>query len=137
MAKTSPKRDFIYAVGRRKTATARTRLFIKPGPIVVNNKPIDQYFPGLVSQLAYEAPLKAVDMLGKASASFKVEGSGIHAQLAAVIHGLARALVNYKPDDFRTPLRQAGFLTRDARAKERRKVGTGGKARRQKQSPKR
>ncbi len=131
------KKDFIYAVGRRKTATARVRLFLKPGPILVNGQPIEEYFPGKLNQVFYLTPFKVTNNQEKFSASIKVAGSGKQAQLGAVMHGLSRALDNFDKEKFRPLLREKGLLTRDSRVRERRKVGTGGKARRQKQSPKR
>ena len=145
MAKTSqsskPKKtkskNFVYAVGRRKTATARVRLYLKKGPIIVNQHPAEEYFPGIVNQTRYLAPLKLTDTKDKFSATIKVQGSGKTAQLGAVVHGLSRALASHDSKAYRPLLKKQGFLTRDPRMRERRKVGTGGKARRKKQSPKR
>lgn len=134
----SKKKKIVYipTVGRRKTATARIRLFTKKGKIVVNNIPIEEYFPGKTSQLLYEEPFRITNTLGKYSASIKVKGSGKKAQLGAVIHGFARALVLLNKD-FRPLLKKRGFLTRDPRKKERRKAGLAHKARAKKISPKR
>jgi len=134
MEKTS---KYIYAVGRRKTATARIRLFLKKGDLIINKQPIDKYFPSSIDKTAYLTPFKLVGKANQFSATIKVKGSGKKAQLGAVIHGLARAISKHDPDSYRTTLKRAGLLTRDPRAKERHKVGTGGKARRKKQSPKR
>jgi len=132
------KPKFVFAYGRRKEATAKVRLYQdKKGEIIVNDKPIDKYFPGEWMKNLYLMPLRACNVIGKYSFSVKVEGSGISGQLGAVIHGISRALSNLDKDKYRPLLRRRGFLTRDPRSKERRKVGTGGKARRQKQSPKR
>lgn len=128
---------YIQAVGRRKTAIARVRLYLKPGEIVVNGKPIDQYFPGEANKLLYSEPLKAAKVAEKVSATIKVSGGGLKGQLAAVIHGLSRALVKADAKKYRSVLKKRGWLTRDDRMRERRKVGMGGKARRRKQSPKR
>ncbi len=124
------------AVGRRKTAVARARVFNGEGALTVNQKPISQYFTGPVAQVAYRKPFEVTGTLGTLSATVKVEGSGKAGQLAAVIHGLSRAIAAIG-DDYRVKLRKAGLLTRDPRAKERRKYGLAGKARKKKQSPKR
>lgn len=144
------KKDFIFAVGRRREAVARVRLWadaienivwreqgIKKGDIFVNQKPIESYFSGKVSKARYEAPLRLTNTLGKYTLTIRVVGGGKHGQLAAIQHGIARALSAFDSEKFRSLLKKHGFLTRDARVKERRKVGTGGKARRKRQSPKR
>ncbi|MEM3063619.1 MAG: 30S ribosomal protein S9 [Nitrososphaerota archaeon] len=128
--------EFIYSVGRRKTSTARVRLYQGAGEIIVNDMPIGKYFPGELCKYKYQLPLVVTDTLGKVWATVKVKGSGKSAQLDAVVHGLSRALVKLNKD-FRDPLRKAGLLTRDPRVKERRKYGLAQKARKGKQSPKR
>lgn len=135
--KNKKQKDYIYAVGRRKTATARVRLYPKSGDLVVNQMPASEYFPGEVNNYHLTRPLNLTNTLKKFSFSAKVEGSGKRAQLDAVVHGLSRALAKHDPESYRPVLKQEGLLTRDSRMKESRKVGTGGKARRQKQSPKR
>jgi small subunit ribosomal protein S9 len=132
-----PKVNYIFAVGRRKRAIARIRLFRKPGDILVNDLPIAKYFPGEISKTFYLEPFRTCNVIDKYHATIKVFGSGKSGQLGAVIHGLARVLVKADEAKFRPILKKKGFLTRDPRKKERRKVGTGGKARRKKQSPKR
>lgn len=140
--KPAKKRDYTYAVGRRKTATARVRLYEKktvPGSehsFVVNGVRIAEYFPGTAYKAIYERPFNTSGVKG-ISVSAKVEGSGKSSQLDAVVHGVARAIAKLDSDKYRPSLKQAGLLTRDPRKKQRRMVGTGGKARRQKQSPKR
>jgi small subunit ribosomal protein S9 len=129
--------DYIYAVGRRKAATARVRLYLKEGDLLVNGKGAGEYFPGALATTKYTKPFTLTDSLGKFSFSAKVSGSGKSAQLDAVVHGLSRALAKHDADAYRSVLKKAGLLTRDARMKESRKIGTGGKARRKKQSPKR
>lgn len=131
------KNKYIFAVGRRKTATARIRLFRGKGKILVNNKPIAEYFPGEVAKVEYLKPFMVTDRVGKYFATIKVEGSGKNGQLGAVVHGLARALDKENPQLYHSVLKKAGLLTRDPRAKERRKPGQMGKARKKKQSPKR
>lgn len=139
------KAAYTYAVGRRKTANARIRLYqsaLVPGfatesQLVVNGKPAEEYFPGELAKQTFRRPFILTETLQKYSASVVVEGSGKHGQLDAVVHGLARALATLDVDKFRPILKAAHLLTRDPRSKESRKVGKGGKARRSKQSPKR
>lgn len=128
--------DFYYSHGRRKEAVARVRLFKGAGPIIVNNKPIDQYFPGEAAKVKWQKPFTFTKSLGQYYATIKVDGSGKSGQLDAVVHGLARSLTVANPD-FHPILRKAGLLTRDPRVKERRKYGLAQKARKGKQSPKR
>lgn len=130
-------KDYIYAVGRRKSASARVRLFLGKDTSTVNGLPIDKYFPGKSNKAVWSKPFKLTQTSEKYYISAKVVGGGKTGQLEAVVHGIARALAKAKKDEFRAPLKKAGLLTRDDRVKERRKAGTGGKARRQKQSPKR
>jgi small subunit ribosomal protein S9 len=139
MPKSTKKKlpQYTYAVGRRKTATARVRLYQKKGDMLVNGIAAGQYFPGVLSLTKYLLPLKLTKTHEKFSFSAKVDGSGKPAQLDAVVHGLARTLAKIDPEKYRPILKKNGLLTRDSRMKESRKVGTGGKARRQKQSPKR
>jgi len=144
------KRDYIYAVGRQKEAVARVRLYsqvkedakwgehaIKKEQILVNALPVESYFPGPIAKSQYMQPLKLTETIRKFAVTVKVAGGGRNGQLHAMIKGIARALSQIDPQTFRPKLKAAGFLTRDARIRERRKVGTGGKARRKKQSPKR
>lgn len=131
MAETS-----VSTVGRRKEAVARVRLAKGQGQITINGKPIGEYFLGAVFQKLYSRPLEITKTVGKYSISAKVEGGGKVAQLGAVIHGIARAIAKADPE-LRITLKKEGFLTRDARVKERRKYGRAGKARARKQSPKR
>lgn len=128
--------DSVYAVGRRKEALAKVRLSKGEGQIIINGKPIGEYFLGPVFQKQYLRPLEKTLTLGKFTISVKVEGGGKVAQLSAVIHGIARALV-IENQSLKVILRKEGYLTRDARVKERRKYGHAGKARARKQSPKR
>lgn len=130
-------KEYYAAVGRRKTATARLRLYSKAGENIVNNKPIDVYFPGLSAKKQYELPFELTGTKDKFHFTAKVIGSGKVGQLKAIVHALTRTLVQKDEAAFKITLKQAGLLTRDPRKKERRKVGTGGKARRKKQSPKR
>lgn len=131
------KINYIYAVGRRRSASARIRLFKGKGQSLVNDKPIGEYFPGEVNKDHYTEPFKLTDTLGKYYVTVKVVGGGKRGQLGATVHGIARSLAKLNEEKLRLPLKRAGLLTRDPRVRERRKVGTGGKARRKKQSPKR
>ena len=128
---------YIQAVGRRKTAIARVRLYLKPGEITVNGKPIGDYFPGEANKLLYLEPLRTANVIDRVAATIKVKGGGLKGQVGAVVHGLSRALAKAGKDKYRSALKNRGFLPRDGRTRERRKVGMGGKARRRKQSPKR
>lgn len=142
-------KDYIFAVGRRREAVARVRLYealrdgfswgteIKKGDIIVNQKPIREYFPGDVNRFRYTEPLRVANAQNKYTITISVDGGGPSGQLDAVVAGLANALAKADNETFRPILKAKGFLTRDARVRERRKVGTGGKARRAKQSPKR
>lgn len=136
MAKSAKKREWFEGTGRRKTSVARVRLFLGKEPTSINDKPIDEYFPGEVAQKEYERPFVAVNRVGSFSGSIKVVGGGKGGQLGAVVHGIANALLRFEPT-FRQQLAVANLLTRDSRMKERRKYGFAGKARKRKQSPKR
>ena len=124
------------AVGRRKEAVARVMLLSGRGQMTINGKPIGEYFQGSVFQKLYNRPLELTKTLNKYSISVKVEGGGKVSQLGATIHGIARAIAKAEPP-LRGTLKKEGFLTRDARVKERRKYGNAQKARAKKQSPKR
>ena len=130
-----PKEAFAV-VGRRKGAIARVRLELKKGELIVNGKPMEEYFPGPVAKKVFEEPLRVVNRLGQLSGSVKVKGGGKVGQLDAVAHGIARALIELD-ETFRPILSKRKLLTRDSRVKERRKYGHAGKARKMKQSPKR
>jgi small subunit ribosomal protein S9 len=131
-----PKKIISSAIGRRREAVASVRLIPAGEEMIVNGKPISVYFPGLQAKNRYELPLKIVDLSAKYSATVKVHGGGKEGQLDATVLGIARALTEIKTD-FIKPLRDAGLMTRDSRTRQRRMVGTGGKSRRRKQSPKR
>lgn len=135
--KTKSRKKYVYAVGRRKEATAQVRLFKGRGEIIVNGLPIEKYFPGEVKKVHYQKPFMVTDSLGKFNATILVKGSGKNGQLGAVVHGLARALDEENKEKFHTSLKKHGLLTRDPRRRERRKPGQMGRARKKKQSPKR
>lgn len=130
------KKDYTFAVGRRKGAVARVRLYSGRGESSVNSKPVNEYFNGAAATKLWSRPFDLTKTAGKYWVSVKVEGGGKAGQLDAVVLGMARALSTFDPD-LRPSLKKHGLLTRDARIRERRKVGTGGKSRRKKQSPKR
>jgi small subunit ribosomal protein S9 len=119
----------IYATGRRKESTAR--VWIKPGAgdVVVNGRTMAAYFGRETSKMVINQPLEVVEQLGKVEITVNVVGGGLSGQAGAIRHGIARALCNLNPD-FRPALKKAGFLTRDARAVERKKYGQPGARRR-------
>lgn len=119
---TSTEGSLERAVGRRKTAAARVRLFTGTGKITVNDRTLADYFPVVLWQEKVLAPFKVAGREGQLDATVKVSGGGVHAQAEAVRHGIARALVKWN-EDLRAVLRAEGFLTRDPRAKERKKPG--------------
>ncbi len=123
------------AVGRRKAAVASVRLTSGTGEIIVNGKPVAEYFPGATFKSKYTQPFIVTSTV-KYSTSAKVSGGGISSQVDALVLGISRALIKIK-SDHKLALRASGLLTRDPRERQRRMVGTGGKSRRKKQSPKR
>jgi small subunit ribosomal protein S9 len=114
--------EYVEAVGRRKTATARVRLYPGTGEIVVNEKPMEQYFGRALDQMILRQPLSLTNTEATYNISVKVHGGGEGGQAAAVRLGIARALM-ISDANLRPSLKAAGFLTRDARAKERKKPG--------------
>ena len=124
VVKKTPKNlGYIFAVGRRKSAIARVRLFdAGKGEIIVNNKSLDQYFPGFEYQYIVLAPLKALGLADKFNLSIKVVGGGKKGQADATRLGIARALLIHNPD-WRATFKPLGYLTRDSRVKERKKPG--------------
>ncbi|MBI2621912.1 MAG: mitochondrial small ribosomal subunit protein uS9m [Candidatus Levybacteria bacterium] len=142
-------KEFIFAVGRRREAVARVRIYskisnslkfgehsVEKGEVLVNGKDISQYFSGDVSKTIYEEPLKLANVLNKLTITAKIQGGGPVSQLGAFVLGVSRGLAA-RDESIKSLLRKKGLLTRDQRVRERRKVGMGGKARRKKQSPKR
>ncbi|OGY08490.1 MAG: 30S ribosomal protein S9, partial [Candidatus Blackburnbacteria bacterium RIFCSPHIGHO2_01_FULL_44_64] len=121
--------QYIFAVGRRKTSVARVRLHKGKDQHVINDLPVGQYFPGEEQRKLWTKPFELTKTEGKYFITVKVVGGGKRSQLGAVIHGIARSLVKLDEESFKQTLRKAGLLTRDPRMRERRKVGTGGKAR--------
>jgi small subunit ribosomal protein S9 len=111
-----------YGTGRRKTATAR--VYLKPGSgrITVNDRSLDEFFGRETGRMIVRQPLEAVKLTGRFDITVTVDGGGITGQAGAIRHGITRALIEYD-ESLRKPLRDAGFVTRDAREVERKKVG--------------
>jgi small subunit ribosomal protein S9 len=111
-----------YATGRRKTSAARVFLTTGGGEILVNGRPLDKFFGRETARMVVRQPLETAGLLGRVNVNATVTGGGNTGQAGAIRHGIARALVEYN-EELRVPLRRAGFLTRDAREVERKKVG--------------
>jgi len=151
MPKRSKNIQYYEATGRHKEAVARVRLNILTkaegvaangqkvgrGEIVVNKKPIAQIFPNPADKLRYLIPLRLTNNEDRFAVTITTHGGGRNGQLLAIRQGLARALLLVDSSAYRPILKKEKLLVRDPRTRERRKVGTGGKARRAKQSPKR
>ena len=118
-------KDFYYGTGRRKTAVARTRLQQGSGNIQVNNRSLEDYFPRETLRMIIQQPLRHANLQGKLDIWVTIDGGGVSGQAQAIRHGISRALLEYDPDLKKT-LKDAGFLTRDARSKERKKYGQPG-----------
>ena len=143
--------SYYEAVGRRKQSVARVRLYlikkstevtvgklkIKAGEIFINGKSIDETSFKVYKKKFLMMPLTLTENEKRFAVSIIVNGGGTTGQLDAMVHGIARALLVVDTEAYRSILKTSGMLTRDPRKKETRKVGTGGKARRMKQSPKR
>ncbi len=108
--------------GRRKSSTARVFLSTGSGSITVNNRPLDEYFGRETARMVVRQPLEATETLNKVDIKVTVKGGGTTGQAGAIRHGISRALDAYD-ESLHTVLRRSGFLTRDARAVERKKVG--------------
>ena len=111
-----------YGTGRRKTATARVFLTKGTGEITINKRSLDGFFGRDVARMIVQQPLELVEMAGKFDIKVTVKGGGSFGQAGAIRHGITRALMEYD-GELRPTLRKAGFVTRDARAVERKKVG--------------
>ena len=118
---TSP--TFNSGTGRRKTAVARVRLLPGEGEIVINGRSLVEHFGAAIDEADLRMPFRVTGTEGRFNAMIKVEGGGVTGQAGAIRHGIARALLELDPEGHRLPLRQAGFLTRDPRMKERKKYG--------------
>ncbi|KKQ23604.1 MAG: 30S ribosomal protein S9 [Candidatus Roizmanbacteria bacterium GW2011_GWC2_37_13] len=149
MVKKTKNLEFYEGIGRRKQAVARVRLYlmgknkeitvghtkIKLGEIYINNNTFEKVYSRYHREFIF-SPLKLTGNENRFAISIKTSGGGKNGQLEAIVHGISRSLSKVD-ENYRSALKKNGFLTRDPRKKERRKVGTGGKARRAKQSPKR
>ncbi len=113
--------DF-YGTGRRKTSTARVYMKTGSGEITVNNRPLDKFFGRQTAQMIVRQPLELINLTDKFDITVTVSGGGTTGQAGAIRHGLTRALLHYD-ESLRPVLRKAGFVTRDAREVERKKVG--------------
>ena len=115
-------KEQFYGTGRRKSSVARVRIVPGNGKITINDRDIDDFFGLEALKVVVRQPLVATDTLGKYDVIANVKGGGFTGQAGAIRHGLARALLTVE-DEFRAPLKAAGFLTRDPRMKERKKYG--------------
>lgn len=111
-----------YGTGRRKTSTARVFLSAGSGNITVNGKPLDEYFGRETSRMVVRQPLELLDSANKYDIYVTVKGGGINGQAGAIRHGITRALIE-SDETLKSSLREAGFVTRDARQVERKKLG--------------
>ena len=111
-----------YGTGRRKTSTARVFLAAGDGKISVNNQPLDEYFGRETARMVVCQPLETVELRDQVDLTVTVKGGGGTGQAGAIRHGITRALMSYD-ETLRAPLRKAGFVTRDSRKVERKKVG--------------
>ncbi len=136
MAKTTSKNSYTRSIGHRKSAVASLKLFSGKGESTVNGLSLEKYFPTKTEKIVYDKPFEITKTSGKYHFQAKVLGGGKTGQVQALSLAISRCLIKIN-DTFKTDLRANGLLTVDSRVKERRMVGTGGKSRRQKQSPKR
>ena len=116
------KQSYFHGTGRRKTAVAQVKLMVGNGAIIIDGTPLEERFPSLEHQRIINQPFLATETTGKYNAVIKVSGGGVTGQSSAISHGISRALVR-ADERFKPVLRQNGLLTRDARAKERKKPG--------------
>jgi small subunit ribosomal protein S9 len=114
--------EVYYSTGRRKSSTARVYIKKGKGSITINKRSIDIFFGRETGRMIVRQPLETVDMKDNFDINVTVSGGGISGQAGAIRHGITRALIKYD-ETFRQPLRQAGFVTRDAREVERKKIG--------------
>lgn len=136
MATKSTSKKYTYSVGRRKSSVTTIKLFTGKGDSFINGIALEKYFPQKIAKIIHEKPFVVTDTLGKYYFEAKIIGGGKIGQVSSLSLAIARSLVKIN-ESFRSDLRTAGLLTVDSRVRERRMVGTGGKSRRQKQSPKR
>ena len=122
MSVPATERRYTYATGRRKSAIARVQLHDGTGQIIVNGRPVEEALPRLADQTALGGPFRATNTAGRYSVMAKVTGGGTSGWTGALIHAISRALALLSEEN-RLALRRGGFLTRDARVKERKKYG--------------
>jgi small subunit ribosomal protein S9 len=119
----SPERvTVIWATGKRKSSVARVRLQPGAGEVVINERPLDNYFGRETSRMIVHQPFEITSTTGQFRADVSVQGGGVSAQAVAIRHGITRALLQANPE-LRSPLKKAGFVTRDPREVERKKYG--------------
>lgn len=136
VAKQTSKNTYTRSIGRRKSAVASVKLFSGKGESTVNGLTLDKYFPTKTEKIIYDKPFEITKTTGKYHFQAKIIGGGKTGQVQALSLAISRSLIKIN-ELFKPELRTNGLLTVDSRVKERRMVGTGGKSRRQKQSPKR
>jgi small subunit ribosomal protein S9 len=117
-----PQGQSYYGTGRRKSSTARVHLVLGKGSITVNDRPVDQYFGRETARMIVRQPFATLEMLDRFDVTVNVKGGGPSGQAGAIRHGITRALLQYD-GALRPALRKAGYVTRDARAVERKKYG--------------
>lgn len=117
------KTSYFYGTGRRKSSVARVRVYKGTGKIIINDRPIDDYFGLETLKLIVRQPLVLTETDGKFDIICRVAGGGVTGQAGAIRHGISRALLQYDSENLRPALKKAGFLTRDPRMKERKKYG--------------
>jgi len=112
----------IWGTGKRKSSVARVRLVPGSGDVIINKRPLDEYFGRQTSRMIVNQPFDVTSTQGQYQTLVNVSGGGVAAQAVAIRHGITRALLQVDPD-FRSPLKKAGFITRDSREVERKKYG--------------
>lgn len=117
------KTSYFYGTGRRKSSVARVRVYKGTGKIIINDRPIDEYFGLETLKLIVRQPLVLTETDSKFDVVCRVAGGGVTGQAGAIRHGISRALLQYDAENLRPLLKKAGFLTRDPRMKERKKYG--------------
>ena len=123
MVQAATEQEYYYGTGKRKTSIAKVRLYLDDGgPILVNGKPMDEYFNWAPWQGIITEPFQISETSNRFRVIAQVQGGGVHSQAQAIRHGIARALVVYD-ENLKPPLRRHGLITRDARIKESKKYG--------------
>ena len=123
MVQANSQQQYYYGTGKRKSAIAKVRLYLDDGgPIIVNGKPMEEFFNWAPWQSEIKEPFQATDTVNRFRVVAKVIGGGVHGQAQAIRHGIARALVVYD-ESLKSSLRREGLITRDSRIKESKKYG--------------